>query len=299
ATGHYSIAGLATDSYSVQFSDCGGTGYVTQFYNNQSSFSSANPVSVTAGATTANINAAMVLGGTITGTVTDNAATPAPLANICVDAMPSIVGGSGGFAQTDASGSYTIVGLATASYSVQFSDCDNGGYVTQYYNNQPNQSSANLVSVTVGATTANINAAMMQGGSIAGTVTNSAATPVALASICVSARSSSGDTNGFTETDSAGNYSIRGLATGSFTVQFSDCRGTGYLAQYYNNQSSLSTANLVSVTEGVMTGNINVAMSLGGSITGTVTNTAATPVALVGICVIAYPSAGGFSVSAN
>jgi len=55
--GHYPIVGLATGSYKIGFASAH---YIVQYYNDQSSFASANPVSVTQGITTAAINAALV-----------------------------------------------------------------------------------------------------------------------------------------------------------------------------------------------------------------------------------------------
>src|SRR5207248_572352 len=240
-------------------------------------------VSVTVGATTANINAAMATGGAITGTVTNDAASPVALSGICVSAFPS-TGNTFGSTQTDTSGRYSIVGLAGASYTVEFSGCGAANYVTQDY--------PSPVSVTVGATAANINAALASGGIITGTVTNDAATPVALANICVFAQPPSGNSFGSGQSDATGRYSIVGLAAGTYVVQFSDCGGGGYLGQYYNNQSTFASANLVLVTAGATTANINAALAPGGTITGTVTDNAATPTALANICVSAQPASG-------
>src|SRR5207248_3959452 len=85
--GNYVLRGLATGSYKVEFYDCNGTDYIGKYYNNKADFNSGNLVSVTAPSTTTGINTKMVLGGKITGTVANNAASPAPLANICVQAF--------------------------------------------------------------------------------------------------------------------------------------------------------------------------------------------------------------------
>ena len=48
--------------------------------------------------------------------------------------------------------------LAAGTYKVQFQDCSGGGHVTEWYNNRPDMSSADVVTITQGSTTPNINA---------------------------------------------------------------------------------------------------------------------------------------------
>jgi hypothetical protein len=60
ANGRFSIASLAPGRYLVRFDPgCGARGYQTQWYNSAASKTGAIPVTVTAGTTTPNINAAM------------------------------------------------------------------------------------------------------------------------------------------------------------------------------------------------------------------------------------------------
>src|SRR5690348_14896322 len=54
--------------------------------------------------------------GAISGTVTNNAASPKPLANICVQVLDVSSGSSVGTAATDANGQYILSGLPTGSY---------------------------------------------------------------------------------------------------------------------------------------------------------------------------------------
>ena len=53
----------------MQFSDDSGN-YLTQYYSNKSDLDSADPVAVSAGLTTSNINVTLALAGHIAGTVT-------------------------------------------------------------------------------------------------------------------------------------------------------------------------------------------------------------------------------------
>ena len=66
-------------------------------------------------------------------------------------------------------GSYTIIGLPTGSYTVEFTNCENSGdFANQWYDNQATESTADPVAVTAGSTVASVNAALQPGGSITG-----------------------------------------------------------------------------------------------------------------------------------
>jgi hypothetical protein len=300
ASGQYTITGVPTGSYKVDFYDCGSAGYLTQYYNNQPSFAAGASVSVTAPATTSGINAKMVQGGKIKGTVTNNAAAPVALANICVEAQNSAGTRLAPTAKTNASGQYTLGPLPTKSYKVEFYDCSGVGYVTQYYNNEPSLATGNLAAVTAPATTSGINAKMALGGKIKGTVTNNAAAPVPLGNMCVAAFPPSGySAVAFAKTNASGAYALLGLPTGSYKVEFYDCNGTNYIYQYYNNQTTLGSAKLVSVTAPNATSGINAKLVLGGKISGTVTNNAASPSPLANICVEVYTPGGSLVMSSS
>ena len=172
ANGEYTIEGLREGQYKVGFFPQNST-YLSQYYSGQTSLSSANPVLVTAGETAAGINATLVEGGKISGTITD-AYSHARLAKIGVVAS-SPGEGNFGFSETNANGEYTITGLRTGSYKVsfywEFSEaeykvCEHAPrcppkYITQYFNNQPSEATANSVTAAVGTITSGVNAAMV------------------------------------------------------------------------------------------------------------------------------------------
>jgi hypothetical protein len=144
-------------------------GYVDQCYNNQPRLGTPTPVTVTAGATTTGTNAALTVGGEVSGTVTDAGGTHHALAHVGVfvtsvsNATPLIA------VETAADGSYSIAGLATdTDYQVCFDSSgatggasDANGYVNQCYNNQPLINSPTPVSVTASAVTTGINAVLV------------------------------------------------------------------------------------------------------------------------------------------
>ena len=284
--GLYTISALPTGSYRVGFVECGTSTYVTQYYHGKASLASADPILVTAGATTSGIDAAMIPEGQISGTVTDSA-THAPLAGISVYAYDSsgrLVGGT----QTDASGAYTTDGMAAGSYRVGFFGAS--PYASQYYNGQPTLASADPVTVADGKTTSGINAAMAVGGEITGTVTDSI-THAPVAGICVYALDSGGNTITAASTNASGVYTMGGLQSGSDRVGFFNCGASDYVTQYYNAKANLASADPVAVKLATVTSGINATMVKGGEITGTVTDSA-THAPIFGICVDALDSHG-------
>jgi hypothetical protein len=159
ASGEYTIVGLAEGSYKVRFSPSveSGLNYVTQYYDGALSLGAAKSVSVTQEHTTSPINAELQVGGTISGTVTD-AWRHAPLSKVYVVALGPNEAFAGG-TDTNASGEYTIQGLATGEYKIAFVDTS---YVVQYYNDQPSPASADPVTTDEGETTAGIDAALVR-----------------------------------------------------------------------------------------------------------------------------------------
>ncbi len=291
--GDYTISGLASGSYKVEFYPGFGStnNYLAQFYNGKSVFAEASPVAVTAPNATGGINAELHAGGQISGVVSD-AATHAPLAEVYVCAEEIAKFEVGGCAYTGANGEYTIAGLPSGSYAVQF-DPLFGGYLAQFYNGKSSFSEAQPVAVTVGSTTPGINAELHsanQGGSISGTVTKaSGGATIEGIDVCAYGTSVAG---GCTLTNSKGEYTISGLSEGTFKVSFSannctesGCTQLNYISQYYEGKASYSEATEVHVLAGKATEKIDAKMLEGGQIEGRVTSASGeAPLANIQVC---------------
>src|SRR4051794_25166524 len=144
-------------------------------------------VEVESGAITPGVDAALEEGAELEGTVTE-AAGGEPLEGIYACAEPEDGGGSLPCAQTDATGKYLIVGLREISYRVAFIDNSSARiYARQYYDGQGSSADATVVPLTVGMKTTGIDAALVEAGKIAGTVTSAAAgAPLEGISVCAS-----------------------------------------------------------------------------------------------------------------
>jgi hypothetical protein len=256
------------------------------------------PVTVTAGNTTGNINFALAAAGSISGTLT-NAAGGAAISGANVQVF-SITGSNVGNANTNASGVYTIGGLAPGSYYVRTNQ--GGSFINEIYNDIPCQqcavttSGAALVPVTTGATTSNINFALTTGGRISGFVTN-ASGGAAIQNVGVQLFNSQSVSMGTFNSQANGSYTTAGLPAGTYYVRTNN--SLGFINELYNDiqcpitvcQASDGTA--ITVTLGVTTTNINFALNAtAGKITGAVTTAGGAPIQNVTVQV--YNSFGRF-----
>lgn len=268
ASGNYDVGGLGTGDYKVRFDDCNGSpAYFSEWYDDQPDFDSADSVTVIEHEKTGGVDAALALGGIISGTVTDEN-TGDPLEGICVTVYDSSYGWSGS-GHTNASGAYSVGGLPTDDYKVRFRDCnDPRTYLTEWYDDQPDFGPADAIAVTEKEKTGDIDAALTVGGTINGTVTDEN-TGDPLGGICVSVSDGSSVS---VVTDGAGNYNVGRLPTGDYAVRFAECTYPwAYLPEWYNDQPDSASADLVAVTEKQKTAGIDAGLTLGGTVNATVT----------------------------
>ncbi len=260
ATGVYTVRGLETGSYRLQIRDYSGNpdAYASEYYNDKATLAEANTVSVTAGVVTSNIDAQLTAGGTITGTVSPvGGGALNSNSEIYATAYDSSGDEISYGSVNNTTGAYTVSGLGARFYRMQFRDYSNG-YATEYYNDKATLAEANTVSVTAGVVTSNIDAHLAAGGSITGTVS-----PVgggALNSnseIYATVYDSAGErvTNGWVNS-ATGAYTIGGLGDGVYRLHFGDDFNV-YASEYYNDKTTLASANTVQVTAGAVTSNID------------------------------------------
>jgi hypothetical protein len=282
ALGQYTLSGLSAGTYAVEFNggeecteqtfegetyvECKKHPYVPQYWNDKSSFRLAEHIVLSEGHKESSVNASLIMGGKIEGTVTE-AGTAKAIAGMLVCAGSETVE-AGNCANTGPSGEYVLEGLPTATnYAVEFTGfvCNAGcakPYVSQV--RQP-------VSVTAPNATTGIDASMQPGGKIEGTVTTASIAKAPIAGLTVCAFSASARSGGCGQTNAKGEYTIEGLATASdYKVEFEGeiCTVTGgkfecsrpYLTQYYNGKSHEAEADSVSVTAPNATTGIDASM---------------------------------------
>jgi YD repeat-containing protein len=257
--GNYTLSGIPAGSYKLFFGG-GSQDYVDQWYNGRVFSAQADLVTVTAGATTSGINAVLSPAGRISGRVTDTTGTG--IGNVYInvtDTSGAPMGMEGAMTQPD--GTYTVYGLPAGSYKINFYGGNAGpaGYVGQWYNNQVSPALAQLVTVSVSATTSGIDAVLSPGGSVAGRVTNQAGSGLGDVVVCVQ----DGGGNYLScapPTMPDGNYSVKGVPAGSWKVYF-DGAGAGYGPQWYNGKLSAALADPVAVSVNAATAGINAVLA--------------------------------------
>jgi hypothetical protein len=235
--GYYTFGGLTTGSYKVVFSGTGG--YIGEWYNDKPDFASADTIAVTAPVTTSGIDAVLALGGSFAGRVIN--AGGSGIANVFVELFTT----NGNYVtsdSTDADGYYTIEGIQTGSYKVQFFGY-NSGYISEWYNDKPDFDSADIITFPPGITS--IETVLAPGGSISGTVTNTEGTGIN--GVEVEVFDLNGDLINVAYTNICGEYTVKGLPTGSYKVYFYRSY-TGYIGEWYNDKKDLDSADEVAVT---------------------------------------------------
>ncbi len=302
AAGEYTLSGLPSGSYTVWFNTSsdelrGGWSW-TEWYDGKTTRNEATHVAVSASGVTSGIDVELHT-GQIVGTVT-SAAGYAPLAGIevcawSVGALPMEESPTRGCVLTDSGGNYTISRLRPGAYQVQFSAARIAGdnYLSQYYSGAATEEKAAEVDVASGATTTGIDAQLLNGGQIAGRVTSATThAPLETVSVCASPTTTGVGTGECTSTNAAGEYTVSGLATGSYAISFSTGRenpSSDYLGSYFDGKATGGEATPVTVTAGSVTTGINGELQTGGQIAGTVT-AAATGAGIGGILVCAENS---------
>ena len=155
--GDYTLGGLNTGLYKMRFASY--SDKPEQWYNGKFDFESADTVPVLFGHDTPNIDATLVVSGSITGTVTD-ADTGEGVHGCTVAAFDADTGAQVESGKTDSSGRYKLdSGFHTGDYEVHFVE-DTCSYGDSWYPGREDHESADPVRVTIGRTTDGIDVAL-------------------------------------------------------------------------------------------------------------------------------------------
>ena len=301
ANGKYSVLIGSTGSYKLKMSSYG---YRAQFYNQKSSWSDADIVTVNSiEDTIRNINFSLteeggggiqpqMPAGAIAGKVTGNPGnmplnfailvafdlSDTSVAGLAISSF-ALMGGQVG------PGEYVISPLKTGNYIVYANDLI-GPYSKAYYDGSSTPAGASPVHVTEPDTTSGVDFSLNLGGSITGTVTvpdGSGADSVLVlavrANILDEDKFFSNVDLGFAFTNGNGHYMIAGLSTGDYLLRTVALANSNYrnvaLDEWYSDVHSIwdwKDATPVSVTAPRPVTGIDFALDPPGFIAGTVKN---------------------------
>ena len=269
SSGIFTLQGLPTGQYGVSFSPPLISGYVGEVYNNRPRFSSGDLIAVTAPNTTANINAALEPGGTVSGRITA-ADTGDGLRNVTV----RLTSTSGGIDRTAApindTGVFTITGVASGTYTAffepnRFDSSDAAEYQAEYYNNARTSTAATPITVASSSSVPNINAALELGGVVNGAVT-AADTRLPLNALEVELLDNTDQVVASDFFPTNGRYRFSGLAAGTYRLRYDPSSTVGVDERaYFGTTTATFNVTVPNTTT------INTALQRGGQISGTVT----------------------------
>ena len=279
ADGSYFIPGIPVGTYRV-FSGWDDSNWVVEYYNEQELWALATPVEVEANTELSGVNFTLVLGGSISGTVTEQE-SGAPLANAWVEACDYENGWPSCFyGETDVDGNYFIPSVPDGSYRVAaYLDWN---WVEEFYSEQAYRDFADFVVVEVDTETSGINFTLEKGGAISGTVTDQeTSTPLAGAWVEACDYENGWPFCFYAETEADGSYSIPHLPVGTYRVN-AYLEGN-WVEEFYSEQINWDFADAVNVVADVNTPNIDFTLEMGGSISGLVTDGDGNPLANIGV----------------
>lgn len=298
ANGDYTLSGLQLGTYKIYFSTYG-TEYIAQWYNNAATFDDAQPINLTTDQPNFDVGLTqLATGGTISGTITEAAASGGQIADVTVqafDASDSAIWFSG---KTNAEGVYSITGVRNGTYKIRFRAFGTN-YITAWYSsvneNHAVPDEGDAESVAVAGVPVLIDAKLTAGGAISGKVTIQE-TGAFLSGARVNVYSPDNILKGYATTGEQGIYTVSGLpADSSYKVQFFERvvnnAGAG-INKWYNEQSDFVSADLVDIGNNAVD-----AVFSGAVISGTVTGQKNG--LLPNVTVKAYDSVGKIAASSQ
>ena len=287
ASGLFTSRALPDGTYFLRTSNT--LGFVDEVYDNLfcsgpgcNVFNGTPIAAAGAGTTVSGRNFVLAQGGRIGGTVTG----PNPAQSLQFTTNVQVYTDTGiflGNQGVDASNNYLTFAVPAGRYYLR--SANSIGLIDELYDDLPCQvlcsvTSGTPVDVTVGATASGKNFSLAAGGNIAGTVRN-ASTNALLSGIRVLALLPDGTLARAAATNANGEYSMVGLAPGTYYVKTSVAgAGLFYLDELYNEipcplTCTLASGAAVVVSAGVTEGGKNFTLTPGGgAVSGTVRDTA-------------------------
>ncbi len=258
-TGIYTIRRIPPGNYKVKFNGPYNTNYSPQWYNNQASFNQANWVPVVVGNPASNINAQLLIGGTISGStstgtaladrrsqsVTGGILAGSPTSGVTVNVYDEFQKKvSSGVSGVD--GTFSVVGLPSGNYKVEFTRYNLG---STWFNGHRTFDSADWVPVIAGSTKPEVSGQLVPSAVISGKVTDTLGTGIAKVTVRAYDDTTLEQLNPSALTDSLGIYTLNSLSPGSSKLYY-DSHGTGFFSEWWAEKKSVTEATPIDLISG-------------------------------------------------
>lgn len=250
--GEYLLDELEPGQYKVEFWDQS-LEYIGQYYEDAEFWEDATAVAVTSGGTAIGIDAELDKAARIEGEV-NVVGSGAPLEEVEVCAW-----GEESFrcGETGSDGKYVIAGLWPGEYEIEFWPWTEGNFAPQWWQGHDRWYEADPLTISAGQTETGVDAELSPAGQINGTVT-SPSTGARLAEIPVcSIDPVVNQLYTCTETNLAGQYTLRRFTTAQYKVVFSpdfaewfpgeESFDDGYPTQFWNGKPTLAAADPINL----------------------------------------------------
>jgi hypothetical protein len=208
--------------------------------------------------------------GSIAGTVTGGSPVVGQ-AGVQVTAFTGN-GDLAGTTFTSASGTYSLSGLGAGNYTLDFTPADSS-YAPQWFGGATLTSAATPIALLAGQALTGKNVTLRPSGTISGFAQGTGGGSQ-LTDINILAYDSDDNFAGSATSSSGGQYFIFGLPAGTYTLHFVPQSGTvdaaTYAPAWLGDSPAQAGSTPVVVTAGATTSGQNLALGIGGSISGTV-----------------------------
>jgi hypothetical protein len=214
---------------------------------------------------------AMAAASSISGTVTAEGGGPLQGVRVCPTPQPWLF--EADCDETDAVGHYELVDLPAAEYRIGFSGASNNlRYVDEFYEDTTDFQEADLIDLEEGEN-ATVDAALAEGGSIAGIVTDET-TGLPIAGLFACANDPQSSAGRCAKSNGNGEYIINGLPGSEYIVEFEGFNEVNYLREVYDDVGGWGFATKVTVTGTATTSGVDAELARGAEILGHVSNVA-------------------------
>ncbi|MCK6079029.1 carboxypeptidase regulatory-like domain-containing protein [Microbacterium sp. EYE_5] len=246
--GVWQILGLPADGYTVAFRGQH-QGFIPEWWKGALSRDTATTVDVPAGGHVDDIDATLRQGATISGTVSVPAGGGGADVDVEVWARDDEGWSVLASASADRDGSYAVKGLPNGSYLVRFSTFG-GNAADEWWRDAASRRAATAVTIVDGRSVTGVDAQLEAGATIKGTVTHPSG---AMDWLSVSAYRLEGgewEPAGWSDVADNGEYSVRGLRAGTYTLSFAGEAGQSSLWEWWKNKPDQTTATKFDVAAG-------------------------------------------------